>query len=259
MRISFGTLLVGLSAALVGCHATQDEATMVYIDPVLAHDVPERPGTVPDLTGYTIVEARPSIGRFPGALAVARIEPPGPFRITDDPTRGSWRVGTLKEEEATHWNALFNTIPFVREVIVLDKRMVMWPDAGEAEINASAERLNADLCLIYGPSAAAPNHAGLGGVILDARTAEPVAYVQAHAGPADREPPSPYRYHTDLRHADPHQLVVRKFEWEVRKCIAELAARDQPPPTTLPSDWRERALEHRERSIYLLPSRDIRW
>ncbi len=210
-------------------------------------------------TGYTIVQSEPTVGRFPCAIAVARLTPPGPVRITDDGDRTRWRVETIKEEEATHWNALFTRMAPIREVIVLDAAALTWPEATHDEINTVARNLNATLCLLYGPSRSTPYDSAYSGVILDTGTGRPVACIRAQASPENYEPPHRDRFKEDLRHRDPQYLAARRFELQARRCVADLITRDRPPATTQPSLWRDRALENRERSLIVVPNRDLRW
>jgi hypothetical protein len=246
-----------LVTGLAGC-GDKEKALVYYTGPAMpAQEIDARVEALPT-TGYEIVEEQRSVARFPGALAVARLAPPGPERIDDDGDRTQWRITTMPEEEATYWNALFNRVPRIREVIVLGAATVTWADADHREMNATAERLKADLCLIYGPSASPVDSAAYSGVILDYH-AHPVAYLKAQAGPSDYETPHDDTFKEDLRHRDPEYLAARRFELQVRRCMDELIRRDQPPPATVPSEWRERALDQRERSLYIIPNRDLQW
>lgn len=254
--IAAGTVVL-LVAGVAGCR--KEKALVYYTGPVMPAGEIDAGSEALPTTGYRIVEAERSVGRFPGALAVARLAPPGPIRISDDGVRTHWRITTIPEEEATYWNALFNRFPRIREVIVLDAVAVTWPEADHQEMNAASQRLKADLCLIYGPADAPVNSAALAGVILDAHTGEPVAHLRAQAGPSNYEPPHDDTFKEDLRYRDPAYLAARRFELQARRCMDELIRRDQPPPSTLPSEWRDRARENRERSLYVVPNFDMRW
>jgi len=250
--VAFATTLMLLWMLTSGCEEPEP-APVAYIGPTLTcSDLGvERPA--PEPTGFTILEQQPSQGRFPGALAVTRLMPPQGFFTPDnnDATRNRWCIGTIKWEEAMGWNRLGNQIPDVREVIVLDRFTTAKPDSELAVLAAAARRLEAGLCLVYGPSPAEPEYAGLWGVILDTQTAAKVAFVQAQAGPADYEPPHADRRKEDLRHRDPNYLVQQKFQHQVRQCILALIERDVPATTTQPSPWKTGP--PRATPIYVVP------
>jgi len=252
-------LLAALLAVTAGCHKPEPPPA-AYVGPTLAgSDLGLEKIECPP-TGFVILERRGSHGRFPGALAVARLHRPDmPEEDTDSASR-SWQIETMKEEQATYWTKLFNTVPELREVVVLDRLSVGSPDADLAAITVSAGRVQADLCLIFGPSPAEPGHSGLTGAIMDTHTGRLVAFVQAQAGPADFQPPPEDRFEEDLRHQDCNYLVARKFEHQVWCCLVELIGRDQPLPTTLPSPWKSAASRPAAYPpILIIPNRPITW
>jgi len=252
--VAFATALAVLWVPISGCEKPEPPP-VAYIGPTLASSNlgVERPA--PEPTGFTLLEQQPSQGRFPGALAVARLIPPQGFFTPDnnDATREHWWIGTIKWEEAMGWNRLGNRIPDLREVIVLDRFTTVCPNSELEAIAASARRLEAALSLIYGPSPVEPEQAGLWGVLLDTQTGAKVAFVQAQAGPSDYEPPHVDRREEDMRHRDPNYLVQRKFQREVRKCILALIEQDLPPTTTQPSPWQTD--QPRGTPVYVVPRR----
>lgn len=252
--VAFAAALAVLWVLISGCEKPEPPP-VAYIGPTLASSDLGVEEPVPEPTGFTLLEQQPSQGRFPGALAVARLMPPQGFFTPDnhDATREHWWIGTIKWEEAMDWNRLGNRIPDLREVIVLDRFTTVCPNSKLEAIAASARRLEAALCLIYGPSPTDPEHAGLWGVLLDTHTGAKVAFVQAQAGPPDYEPPHADRREEDMRHRDPNYLVQRKFQREVRKCILNLIRRDLPRTTTQPSPWQTG--QPRTTPIYIVPRR----
>ena len=252
--VGFTVALAVLWTLVSGCEKPEPPP-VAYIGPTLASSDLGVEQPMPEPTGFTLLETQVSQGRFPGALAVARLMPPRGFFKPDnsDATRERWWIGTIKWEEAMGWNRLGNQIPDLREVIVLDRFTTAQPD-GELEVlAASARRLEGGLCLVYGPGPAKPEHAGLWGVILDTQTAAKVAFVQAQAGPADYEPPHADRRAEDMRHRDPNYLVRRKFQHQVRQCILALIERDLPPTATQPSPWKTGP--PRATPVYVVPCR----
>ena len=160
------------------------------------------------------------------------------------------------------WNALFNTVSDVREVVVLDNPSVETPDAGLAEITTAARRAKCNLCLIWGPGDAEPLCAALMGVITDAETQHTVAFVQAQAGPEDFKEPAKDHFDEDRRHEDVNYLVARKFEQQVRDCISQLIPRDRGITSTQPSPWLSattRPTEILPIPVYVIPNRPTPW
>lgn len=172
-------------------------------------------------TGYVILGGERSGVHFPAALAVVKLR-----AAAEGEGSGGWQAASLKQEQAVWWNSLFNTAPAIREVIVMGERTAGPPGKGISGLVAKARRLNAGLCLVYGPAAAGPEEAALIGVLLDARTGRPVARVQARATSADFQARRADAPSGDRRHVDPQHLVDRKFEQQVRRCVDELIGRD---------------------------------
>lgn len=239
-----------------GCSKKPTPPPAAYIGPTTsprALGVTEVPEVSP--CGYTLFQDEQSTGRFPCALAVARLIPAGDFykpcNLGDDGD-GKWWIDNLPDFEATRWNGLCDTIPQIREITVMSRRSVVSPDAPVSGILASAKRVNSGLCLVYGPASTAPDHAALHGVLLDTDSNAAIAFIRADAGPCDFEPKPPDRVKKDQRNEDVNYLVARQFEQHLRCCILELIERDQPRTTTQPSPWnREDAIP---RPVYVLPN-----
>jgi hypothetical protein len=183
-------------------------------------------------TGYVILERERLVGRFPAALAVVKLrEASG-----KDASRG-WQAATLKEEQAVWWNSLFNTAPAIREVLVMSERTPGPPGAGVSGLTAKARRLDARLCLVYGPAATGPQEAALIGALLDTHSGRAIARIQAQATSVDFQARRADAPSGDRRHVDPQYLVDRKFQQQVRLCVDELIGRNSllaPPGATAP-------------------------
>ncbi len=261
MRIRTGLIpaIVWAVTIMGGC-AKPEPPPLAYSGPTLASDqLGVKEASCP-CTGYRFLETEPTVGRFPLGLAVARLDQPSWWERSNGIPADQWRLSTIPEEQATYWNALFNTVTQVREVIVLDQQSTEAPTSDVRRISQSADRARAGLCLIYGPATADPDHSAFMGVIVDTVDTRPVAYVRAEAGPMDSEIPRPDRQKEDLRHLDVNDLAARKFEKQVWKCVVELIARDRPAATTQPSPWRGRTPRGVEdRTILILPNQPVGW
>ncbi len=254
-------ILMGmLGVAIVGGCAKPEPPPLAYCGPTLAGDqLGVREASCPS-TGYTILETEPTVGRFPIALAIARLDQPNWWEQSNGVPGDRWQLSTIPEEQATYWNALFNTVMQVREVVVLDRQSVQTPTADIQRISQSADRARAGLCLIYGPSLTELDHAAFMGVIVETPDTRPVAFVRAEAGPMDSETPRPDRRKQDLRHLDVNDLAARKFEKQVWNCVNELVARDQPATTTQPSPWKGRTPRGiDDRTILIVPNQSVGW
>lgn len=211
--------------------------------------------------GFAIIGPHASRGRFPATMAVVRLDKPNPLFVTDDPlfvSERGWEVATLPPEQAVWWNTLFKTVPQARAVYVMDRSSVIAPDCGLEQVIEAVRNIKVELCLIYGPRSVPDEHAGLAGVILDSSTGEYLAYIQSQAGFLDFEPPRPDRSKYDRAHQDVNYLAARRFEQQVRACVIELIAHDQPPAATQPSPWRnmqELRLPTDSVPVYIVPNR----
>ena len=245
-----GVLIVAFCGVLA-CSQKPEPPPAAYLGPTVASaslGVQEAKAVT---TGYKLLGDQPSTGRFPGAFAVARLAEPKDFWRSDNAQQ--WHVGDIGFEEAMAWNSLGNRIPAIREVIVLDKNATVSPTADLRQIAGSARRLEAGLCLVYGPAPAEAEHAALWGVILDSTSVAKLAFVQAEAGPGEFEPPPSDRLPEDRRHWDVNYLARARFQQQVRQCVLALIEQDRPSATTQPSPWQGKPVH--EQQIYLLPPR----
>lgn len=238
---SFAAVFIGLGVTS-GCEKPEPPP-VAYMGPTLASaDLGLAQPVDVESNAFVILEAAASKGRFPAGLAVLRLDQPNPLFVCDDhlfvAERG-WEISTLKEEEACYWNGLLKTVPHARAVYVMDRRSIVSPDCDLEQVIQAVKRLNIELCLVYGPRMVPDDCAGFAGVIIDVQTGDHLAYVQSEAGIFDFEPPRPDRPKHDRSHQDVNYIAARRFEREVRNCILEMIARDQPAAATQPSPWRD--------------------
>lgn len=239
-----GRWVIGLTVlcvvAVCGCEKPEPPP-VAYVGPSLAGDTLGVGHTPSRATSHNLLTQSRSSGRFPAAVAVARLREPRSV-LSADPqqqaVQDQWCVSTIRWEEAVTWNSLFNQVPAVRELIVVDAHTTVRPNATLAEIAQSVSRLEAGLCLIYGPSEAAPGCAGLWGVLLDVATGQKLAMIQAQAGPEDYSLPRVEANERDMRHRDPNHIAELKFQQQTRHCLLDLIAYDSPSTATQPSPWR---------------------
>ncbi len=183
-------------------------------------------------TAFRILQTTSSQGRFPGALAVARVQP-----AESEGQAVSWHVTTLKTEKASYWNTLFNSTPEVRETLMLDEGAFAALPCGTDAIVVAARRHGATICLLYGAAATDAGRSARIGAIYDVSTGSVVAGVHADAGPEDIQPPRTDRPHGDKSNEDVGYLADRKFERQVHTCVLQLIRRDTRVPETEPSPW----------------------
>jgi len=257
-RIRAGLAALSLVlAAGPGCAEKPKPPPLAYQGPTLAGaDL----GLVGDIdtsaNGFVLFRKERTRGLFPASLAVVRLVRPDPlFTVTGRLIRESeWVVGTMKTEEAAWLNSLFRTMPEVQQVVIFDEYSVRKPDLDLDDVVGCARRVRAELCLIFGPKPAAAAHAGLAGVVFDTATGRQLAYVQADAGPEDFTSPRADRPKGDLSHLDVNFIAARKFDHQLRECMAALIALDEPRATTQPIPYVP-ATQPEPVPLYVIPNR----
>ncbi len=191
-------------------------------------------GPAPEPNRFTAIETQPSIGRFPAGVAVARtmLEDAGAGE------RPTLTLDVLTNPEALYWNELWDSIPKIREVIVVDPQSLPQKTVTVSQLLAAARRLRCRLCVIYGQNDVADNASQVLGAVYDADTGELIGTVFAEetVDPREKRPPLPGAPDGDKRNTDAHWLAARKFEQLTRAFVLELIDRDRdagaPPETT---------------------------
>ena len=267
MRPKPGYPLMAFAAAAVlvvvlvsGCSEKKVGVPAAYSGPTLCSDsFGVSRGPCP-ATGFVILETQKSHGRFPCRVAVARLIP-APKEPFTDPLPTEWALGSIPNEEGTYWTSLFNTVPDVQGVALMDPLNMEHPEANLEKIAATAAIMKSGLCVIFGPGPAEANSASVLGVIMDAARRERIACVQALAGPKDHYEAQPDRMIGDQRNEDVNYIAMRRFEQQVRQCMEQLRSRDIPAPATQPSPWRggARSINRELPPIYIIPNRSSNW
>lgn len=191
----------------------------------------------PPFNGYALVEDAGSVGRFPCALAVAKIKvdpnssPAVPRALDFDWTR---------RNEMAVWNNLLDNILAVTSVFGLEDPDLQSPEMTPDSLVAAAGRQKATMCLVYGRSDPNPDEVGYIGVLYECPSGTALATLHCVADPLDpdaaEQPPG--RFKGDKRHVDPHCLAMVRFEMMLHKCVRQLVQADRPSPEKLESEWK---------------------
>lgn len=255
-------LCVSVMAVTAGCSQQKLAAPGAYSGATLCSDSFGLTHVPCPATGFVILEKQKSRGRFPCRVAVARLVP-DPKKPFSDPLSTAWALGSIKNEDSTYWTSLFNTIPDIQGVGIMDPLNMEHPEANLEKIAATAAEMKTGLCVVFGPGPAESGNACVIGVIMDNARRERIACVQALATPADSYDPPPDRMIGDQRNQDVNYIAVRKFQQQVRRCIEELRSRDIPAPATQPSPWKTgrgiRSMDQQLPPIYIIPNRSMDW
>ncbi|MFQ5413493.1 MAG: hypothetical protein ACE5E6_03445 [Phycisphaerae bacterium] len=196
---------------------------------------------------FVILEADPSLGRFPVSVAVSRMS----MQNGDVPelvpaTRRAYLAATPKNEFLA-WNSAFDDLMAVSEVFPIESRDLGGGDATPAQIVAAARALHAPLAFIYGVNLQTPTETEMIGILYETADATPIAVVHARAEAPDRGD-GRADCRDDPWQCDARALVRRKFVGLTHSCLHELIQRDRretlddksgwlPPRPMLPVIW----------------------
>lgn len=237
---------LGLQAALwpvvlvVGCQhhdnkyrVTEDE----QIVPILPADLGV-PNEAPSRVGAILLDAAPSVGRFPAGLCVVRVEA---LQCGADKHR-DLRISQLPVQHAVYWNLLFDDLPSIREVVFLgnpglDPRGYRWP-----ELLTSAAQHECSLCILYAQQEVTDADAEYYGVLWDTQAMLALAtfripvilpeeYVTSEQDDADEE-------EAELALSEARFRAEQDLRRTVRDTLWDLAKRDGAVLTTQPNPWR---------------------
>ena len=259
--LAVAAVAIAATFASSGCSTQPLGAPPAYSGPTLCSDNFGVGRVACPTTGFAILEKQKTHGRFPCRVAVARLVP-APKDPFADPLPTEWALGSIKDEEATYWTCLFNTVPDIQGVTVMDSLNMEHPEANLEKIAATAAEMKTGLCVIFGPGPAEPGRSSVLGVIMDNTRGERIACVQALAGPNDSYDPPPDRMVSDQRHEDVNYISARRFQQQVRQCMEQLRSRDVPAPATQPSPWKGgglRSIDQQLPPIYIIPNRSMNW
>ncbi|MBN1344398.1 MAG: hypothetical protein JXQ73_17045 [Phycisphaerae bacterium] len=227
---------VCLIATSVGCGpktTSQYEVRQIEMGQ-LASNAPK-----PDANAYAILQKTKSVGRFPCSLSVMRVKSglPDDWTGEEPPADLSLQIDLLTEPKAVPWSELFDNVPAVTNVKVLNRPSVPFEQVTLTELVSAGRKQHTDLILIYGQNDLGAKRVKLLGAIYDTETNELLATIDAQVDPVSGLPTPPDRVKGDKRHEDPEWLTTRKFQDLVLHCVFDLAQRDTPSTTTRPNPW----------------------
>ena len=236
MRSERFVILAGVAALWCGvlaCGKTE-EPVVVYEPEIGLADIARTSLNV-SANSFQLLNADQTMGRFPGAIAVARL------KISDEKNRTDGSGVSLKPlngPEAAYWNHLYDKLPSVRAWFELRDFDVPRGQLTAEHLVQAAERLHATLCLLYGQNEI-DGETKLVGVLYDTRTGKPIATLHAEcAGVNDWMTTRPEgRHEDDYRHQDNTYLASRKFERFAYDCVVQLVGADNPERVEKPHGW----------------------
>jgi hypothetical protein len=223
-RLAFALLLPALVAGAAGCSAAKPAvATRTVLE---LNDLGVT-AAMPEPNTFAIVEAQPSIGRFPAGVSVARVK----LEIPQADSPPVLLIDTLTDPEALYWNELFDSVGKIREVTVIDPQSVPQRYVTIPQLLASSRRQKCRLCVIYGQNDLAADVSRAIGALYDADTSELIGVIFAEqiVNPKEERSRPPDYPEGDERYMDAHWLTTRKFESLTREFVLDLINRDREP------------------------------
>lgn len=198
------------------------------------------PNKAPSRIGAILLDAAPSVGRFPAGLCVVRVEA---LQCGADNHR-DLRISQLPVQHAVYWNLLFDDLPSIREVVFLgnpglDPRGYRWP-----ELLASAAQHECSLCILYAEQDVTDADAEYFGVLWDTQAMQALAtfripvilpeeYVTSEKEDVDDEDEE-----MKLALCEARFRAEQDLRRTVRDTLWDLAKRDGAVLTTQPNPWR---------------------
>ena len=185
--------------------------------------------------GFQIVTSGPTRGIFPAAVGVTRIA------VRDNQPAGTSSDGrTLlardPRNEFLRWNSTFDNLMAISEVFPIDQRNLGGAPAEPVAVLAAVRAFDARLGLIYAFNEISEAEAEMFGVLYDAKLVQPIALLHARAASA-LTPEQRQSYRANLWENDARALVRDKFEHNLRSCVRELVAADEPAEVIAPEGW----------------------
>jgi len=190
--------------------------------------------------GAILLNAEPSVGRFPAGICVVRVEAlqPGADRQRD------LRVSQLPAQHAVYWNLLFDDLPSIREVVFLgnpglDPRGYRWLELLEA-----ASQHECSLCVLYAEREVTDADAEYYGVLWDTQAVQalatfriPVILPEEYAT-SEQEDADDRDDDVKIAMREARFRAEQDFRRTVRDTLWDLAKRDGAVLTTQPNPWR---------------------
>ncbi|MCK6457101.1 MAG: hypothetical protein L6Q92_11300 [Phycisphaerae bacterium] len=184
--------------------------------------------------GGRILDAGETAGRFPCAVAVARVI----RHEVDGGEQDRLMVVPISDARGATWNQLMDTLPSIREFVLLGVYGLPVTGCTVDQILDEARRASCRLCLIYAQNGDAATDCELLGVLWDAIGPKPIATFRTSA---EVRLDANHRCKSDGKHD--HRLcraeyvATRELESAVQRALWTLAERDRPVTTTQPNPW----------------------
>lgn len=187
--------------------------------------------------GFHLLKSKPTFGRFPAGLCVARVTA---FMPKKGKSR-SLRVSKPPVHHAIYWNHLFDELSAIREVVFLGKPDLDPRGYDLTEVVQSAANLECDFCIVYAKLENSDADAEYVGVLWDTSKSEPIAVLRTPVvlpSEYQEEPEEAQRTITDVGVREADFRAEQDFRRMVRDVVWDMVGRDQKAPTTQPSPWR---------------------
>lgn len=230
-----GALAFALLGA-AGCASHKPETFVATPYPVEWRDLTDR-GAPPAGQPYKLLANGPTVGVFPGSLAVARVA------ATAESAKAGERLvlDMVPPVDFLAWNSVFDDYRAISEVFPLNHMALNGaPTTSSSLVNVSGA-LGAELLLVYAENRSSMQDCDLRGVIFDVKNHQPLAAVEsaAHVDAPIADDAKIDREHRDAdsEEFDPRQVAVRQFQQSARNCMLALMSNDKAGPRTPPEGW----------------------
>lgn len=238
-----GSLITGLLAIClitgpIGCasSAASKQAALWAPPPRVTWQEIGAGSTATVQDGFQIVTSGPTRGIFPSAVGVTRIAVRDEAEPTQYESAGRTVLKRDPRNEFLRWNSTFDHLMAVSEVFPIDQRDLGGAPAEPAAVLAAVRAFDARLGLIYAFNELSECEAEMFGVLYDANLAQPLGLIHARAASA-LTPEERQKYRVNLWETDARALVRDKFEKNLRQCVRQLVAADEPAEVVAPEGW----------------------
>jgi hypothetical protein len=237
LNINCRQTVVGLFLAgcVGGCAAPSESTFAPTAYPVSWRDLNER-GDATAQDGYKLLAGGPTVGVFPGSLAVARVA-----AVAEPAASDHLRLDMEPPVDFLSWNSIFDDFRSISEVFPLNEKGLDGDKVITANLLTSAAAMDAALLLVYTEVRPSMQECELRGVLYDVEALRPLAAVHATAhvhdpitaGSTDPDDELPAR----REELDPRLSAVRIFQARLRECMVALMDNDRPGPRVAPEGW----------------------
>ena len=220
--------MIALAIVLTGCHrpapiAYEPELTMH----ALVADIES-----PD-NAYRLLAPAQSYGRFPCALAVAKLAVP------TNAAGSQLTVAPMTPASQAFWAQTFRGLSAIRDLRFLSPLSLKPYGDGIDGLLEAAHDTEAPLLLVHVANRFGPNRAQVLGILYDVEARTPLAALHASASYLDEdgEEAAPEPQAGDHRASDAAYQAARTFEQRALACLREQAHADTPAPATPDDRW----------------------